>query len=186
MKTLRWALAALMIVLPALVVRAADKDKDKEVAKLQREVESSLVAFKKADSGLEKVLEAAAGYALFPNAGKGGFILGGAHGAGLVYEKGGKLIGSAKLSQVTIGAQIGGQAFAELILFETPEALSRFKESRFEMGAGISAVAAAEGTAQAAKYNEGVLVVTRPIKGLMAEASVGGQKFSFEPVPAGK
>lgn len=178
MKTLRWMVAVLLMMGPALATRAADKD----VAKLRPEVEQSLEAFKKADSSLDPLVSAAAGYALFPNAGKGGFVLGGAHGAGLVYEKGGKLIGSAKLSQFSVGAQIGGQAFAELILFENPEALTRFKESRFEMGANLSAVAAAEGKAKTAKYNEGVMVFTRPLKGLMAEASVGGQKFTFQPL----
>ena len=170
--------AVLLMMGPAVATRAADKD----VAKLKPEVEQSLEAFKKADSGLEPLVREAAGYAVFPSAGKGGFVLGGAHGSGLVYEKGDKLIGSAKLSQFSVGAQIGGQAFAELILFENAEALTRFKESRFEMGANLSAVAAAEGKAKTAKYNEGVMVFTRPLKGLMAEASIGGQKFKFDPL----
>lgn len=178
MKTLRCLAVVLGILFPFQASQAGDKD----IPKLQAQAEPSLAAFKKADSTLAPLLAEAAGYALFPNVGKGGFVLGGAHGSGLVYEKGGRLVGSAKMSQFSVGAQIGGQAFAELILFETVEALNRFKESRFEMGANLSAVAAAEGQAKAAKYNEGILVMTRPIKGLMAEASVGGQKFSFDPL----
>lgn len=178
MKFLSKLTLVLFVLASTLAVRAADK----EVEKLKPEVESGLVAFKKADSSLEPLLASAAGYVLFPSAGKGGFVLGGAHGSGLVFEKGGKLVGSAKLSQFSVGAQVGGQSFAELILFETAEALARFKESRFEMGANLSAVAAAEGQAKSAKYNDGILVFTRPLKGLMAEASIGGQKFTFAPL----
>ncbi len=91
-------------------------------------------------------------------------------------------IGSARLSQFTIGAQVGGQVFSQLILFETPAALDRIKESRFEMSAQVGAVAAAEGVAKNAKCVDGVLVITHAGTGLMAEASVGGQKFKFKPV----
>lgn len=163
-------------VLSGWNVQAADK----ETEKLKPEVTAALERFKKADSGIGALVESAAGYALFPKAGKGGFVIGGAHGSGLVFEKG-KLVGSAKMSQVTVGAQIGGQEFAELILFETADALGQFKDSRFEMTAQVGAVAAAEGVSKNAKYVAGVMVFTLANKGLMAEASVGGQKFKFTP-----
>jgi lipid-binding SYLF domain-containing protein len=85
---------------------------------------------------------------------------------------------------VTVGAQIGGQAFSEVIFFETKEALEKFKKSEFAMSAQVSAVAAQDGASKNAKYVEGVMVFTKAKQGLMAEASVGGQKFKFE--PAGK
>ncbi len=156
---------------------------DVGIAKQELEAESTLTRFKKADTGLESLIKAAAGYAVFPSVGKGGLILGGAHGSGLVYE-GGRVVGSVKMSQFTVGAQIGGQAFAEMILFETAEALRQFKESRFEMTAQVGAVAAAEGVAKNAKYVAGVMVFTLVNRGLMAEASIGGQKFKFTPVHA--
>jgi len=149
-----------------------------ERQKLETDVAGAIKDFEKADSGLSDTFKKAAGYAVFPNVGKGGFILGGAHGRGLVYQ-GGELIGQATLTQISVGAQVGGQEFAEAVLFETAEALARFKESRWVMSAQVSAVVAAEGASEKARYVEGVMVFTRPKQGLMAEASVGGQKFKF-------
>lgn len=176
--TVRWLCSvAMLVVLAGMSVFGAGGD----VEKLQPEVQAALERFKKADSGLGALIGAAAGHAVFPKAGKGGFVIGGGHGSGLVFEKG-ALVGSAKMSQVTVGAQIGGQSFAELILFETAAALNQFKSSRFEMTAQVGAVAAAEGLSKNAKYVDGVMVFTLANRGLMAEASVGGQKFKFVPL----
>lgn len=154
----------------------AERDK-----KLQDQVEEALKILKEKDTTFEKSLNKAYGYAIFPNVGKGGFIVGGAGGAGEVYEQK-KLIGTAKLSQGTIGAQIGGQTLIEVVLFSDRIAMSKFKEGRFEMSAGISAVAASEGVADKVDYEHGMAVIILPKKGLMAEASVGGQKFDFTPL----
>jgi len=121
-----------------------------------------------------------AGYAVFPDVGKGGFIVGGARGKGIVYEKGNP-IGRATMTQASIGAQAGGESFAEVIFFETPSALSDFKNGKFEMSADVGAVAASQGASKAAKYKTGVAVFTVAKRGLMVQASVGGQKFKFEP-----
>ncbi|MBL9166377.1 MAG: hypothetical protein JNN07_01410 [Verrucomicrobiales bacterium] len=150
-----------------------------DLPSLQQEVAQAIENFKKADPGLQRFFSTAAGYAVFPGVGKGGLVLGGAHGNGLAYE-GGKLIGRASVTQVTFGAQIGGQRFAEIIFFETPAALARFKSSKLEMSAQLSAVAAAEGASKNAKYVDGVAVFTQAVKGLMAEASIGGQKLKFK------
>lgn len=150
---------------------------------LEAQAKAAMENFKKADSTIHRFFDTAAGHVIFPKVSKGGLILGGAHGRGLVYEKG-KLIGSASLTQGTIGAQIGGQVFSEVIFFETQEALNTFKQSRLEMSAQLSAVAAAEGVAKNAKYQQGVAIFTLPKAGLMAEASVGGQKFTFHPIVA--
>ncbi len=169
------AVAALVAV-STFSARAADKIKTLEPA-----VSSAIAAFKKTDPGMDDLFRKAAGYAVFPNVGKGGLVVGGAHGNGLVYEKG-SLVGRASLSQVTIGAQVGGQEFSQVIFFETADTLARFKEGGFAMSAQLSAVAAADGASRNAKYVDGVMVFTRAKQGLMAEASVGGQKFKFEPV----
>jgi lipid-binding SYLF domain-containing protein len=172
--------------LALLAVNAANQKKEE---KLEDDVTAAIKAFKQADTGIAKFFESAAGYAVFPNVGKGGLVVGGAHGNGLVYEKGekgAKLVGSASLSQVTIGAQIGGQEFSEVIFFEDKDALGRFKDSNFEMSAQLSAVAAAEGASKNAKYKNGVMIFTKAKTGLMAEASVGGQKFKFKPLDDAK
>lgn len=179
MKAMRSLTIAILLAGLALAGQAADIKADRQ--KLQADVDAALQSFKRADSGLIETVKQAAGYAVFPNVGKGGFILGGAHGTGQVYEAG-KLIGYASLTQVTVGAQVGGQEFSQIICFETKAALAKFKESGYAMSAQLSAVAAAEGASQNAKYVDGVMVFTKAKQGLMAEASVGGQKFKFEPL----
>jgi lipid-binding SYLF domain-containing protein len=170
------AIAGLLTLLAGASAPAADS-----LATLEKNAQEALDQFKRADSGLSNVLAQAAGYAIFPSVGKGGFVIGAARGEGLVYEKG-QLIGRATLTQVTVGAQIGGQELSELLLFETATALGHFKESKMAMSAQVSAVAAAEGASKNAKYVDGVMVFTRAKTGLMAEASIGGQKFKFEPI----
>jgi lipid-binding SYLF domain-containing protein len=106
--------------------------------------------------------------------------LGGAHGTGEVFAKGQK-IGNASLTQFTIGFQLGGQVYSEIIFFETEAALEDFKQSKFKLSAQASAVAAAEGVSENARYSQGVAIFTLAKSGLMFEGSVGGQKFSFTP-----
>jgi len=146
---------------------------------LPGDAKQAIADFQKADSTLKKFFDEAAGYAVFPNVGKGGFIIGGARGKGLVYEKT-NVLGVATMTQASIGAQVGGQTFGEVIFFETPGALSDFKDGKFELSAEASAVAASEGASAAAQYKKGVAVFTLPKSGLMVQASVGGQKFKFD------
>lgn len=172
-------------VIMTLCVATAGATRAESVKKLEGQVTEALKMLKAKDTTFETALNKAHGHVIFPNVGKGGFIVGGAGGEGLVYE-GEKLIGRATLSQATIGAQIGGQTFIEVILFADQATLDKFKESRFEMSAGVSAVAAAEGVAGKADYENGMAVITMPKKGLMAEASIGGQKFKFIPLEEDK
>lgn len=147
---------------------------------LQARVENAIDLFKKKDSTIANFFKNSHGYAVFPTVGKGGIGIGGAHGNGLVFEKG-KTIGKASLSQVTIGFQLGGQSYAEVIFFETAASMESFKASRFALSAQASAVAAAEGASANAKYEQGVAIFTMVNSGLMYEATVGGQKFKFKP-----
>ena len=168
------ALAAGFALLP-VTVRAQD-------AKQQAKCEDAVQLFRSADRDMARFFETAVGYAIFPSVGKGAFIVGGAAGTGCLYE-GHTITGQAKLVQVTVGFQLGGQAYAEIIFFQTHDALASFKSSSFEMSAQVSAVAAASGASANAKYELGVLVFTIAKGGLMYEASVGGQKFTFKPMP---
>src|SRR6185436_17522910 len=143
------------VVLSALTAQADEA--------LKAESQEVLGNFTKMDSTLKAFLDQSAGYAIFPNVGKGGLIVGGARGKGHVYEKA-KIIGQATMTQASIGAQAGGQTFSELIVFETPDALNDFRAGKFEMSAEVSAVAAAEGASKAAKYKNGVAVFTLPKK----------------------
>jgi len=154
---------------------SAQSGKDKEIIK---DCDSAKAGFIKSDPLLVKLFEAATGYVIFPNVGKGAVGIGGASGNGIVYERG-VMIGKAKMSQVSVGFQLGGQAYRELIFFENQESIDRFKKNKVEFSAQASAVAATAGASANAKYHEGVMIYTQQKGGLMYEASVGGQKFKF-------
>lgn len=151
--------------------------KDKKIMEDATEAKSMLL---KANSGLEDFFENSAGYVIFPNVGKGGFIVGGASGNGVVYENG-TAVGMADLKKLNIGFQAGGQAIIEVIFFETPVDLERFKTENYEFSAETSAVALKSGIAFNARYKDGVAVFALPKAGLMADASVGGQRFEYKP-----
>lgn len=144
-----------------------------------RDAERAKEAFISEDSGLSEFFKNSAGYAIFPNVGKGAYIIGGASGNGAVY-KNGKLIGMADLKQLDIGLQFGGKAFREVLFFETESDLERFKEGNFKLSGNASAVAVEEGISRDIGFEDGVAIVTMPKAGAMIEVSVGGQKFKFE------
>lgn len=173
------ALMTAALLCPAVTM--AQKDK----SKLQSESSEAKAALIKSDEGLANLFKSAYGYVIFPNIGKGALVVGGAGGKGVVYESG-KAIGWSKLTQITVGAQAGGQAYREVIFFETADALQRFKDDKLEFSAQMSAVVVKAGASANAKYTDGVLVFTEEIGGLMVEASVGGQKFSYKPFENGK
>jgi lipid-binding SYLF domain-containing protein len=139
--------------------------------------------YKKADPGLATFFEKSAGYAVFPGIGKGGAVVGGAYGKGVLFENG-KSTGKTTLTQVTVGVQLGGQTYSEIIFFETEKALTDFKGSNFAFSAQASAVALKSGASANAMYRGGVAVFTATKGGLMFEGSVGGQKFTFQPFGA--
>lgn len=173
MKTKLFSLLLTVGILSTPAARADDR------AEVDKEVQDALELFIKADPDLKKQLDAAPGYAVFYKVAKGGFGIGAARGSGQLLEKG-KPTGETKLTQVSIGLQLGGQVYAELIVFENDTTLSNFKEGNLEFSAQVSAVAAAEGASKNAKFEHGVMVFTLAKGGLMYEASVGGQKFKYE------
>ena len=147
---------------------------------LRKDVEATIAKFKENDPGLQGWFAKAHGYAVFPSVGKGGIGVGGAYGRGQVHEKG-ALLGYTTLTQATIGFQLGGQAYSEVIFFRDAEALRRFTSGTFEFSAQASAVAATAGASADVDYTGGVAVFTMARGGLMYEASIGGQKFDFAP-----
>lgn len=156
----------------------AQNKKDKKIMKDAIKAKKTLL---KTSPGLERFFEDSAGYVIFPNVGKGGFIIGGASGNGVVYESSGEAVGMANLKKINVGFQAGGQSIIEVIFFETEVDLERFKEGKFAFEASASAVALKSGVAVNAKYKDGVAVFALPKAGLMADASVGGQKFGYSP-----
>jgi lipid-binding SYLF domain-containing protein len=142
-----------------------------------------LAKLKEKSPAMEKVLADAAGYAVFPSVGKAAVGVGGAHGQGVVYARGRK-IGRSTLTQLTVGLQLGGQEYSEVVIFKDEASLANFKRGKLKLNAQASAIALDERAGADLAYRDGVAIITMAKGGLMYEASVGGQKFSFRPDPA--
>ena len=156
-----------------------EEDKKDKRIQAQNEAKSTVSEFKKKSPKLNVFFDKAYGYAVFPTVGKAGMGIGGAYGSGVVY-KSSTVIGYSSLTQLTFGFQFGGQAYSEIIFFKDKGALNRFIEGNFELGAQASAVAVTAGASADVDYSNGVAVFTMAKGGLMYEATVGGQKFSFD------
>jgi lipid-binding SYLF domain-containing protein len=156
--------------LPLVACSTAPKTAEGK-ADIRQEAQAALSKAQAEDPSLVACLKDAEAYAVFPKVGKGAVGVGGAYGKGVLYEDG-KATGYCDLSQATIGAQLGGQTYTEIVCFKTPEALARFKDGTFTLNAQATAVALKSGSSANAKYSDGVAVLTRDEKGLMAEAAV--------------
>lgn len=149
-------------------------------ASLRIEADDTVAKFQKADDSMSKFFNTAEGWAVFPSVGKGGIGIGGAYGRGLLYE-GGEAKGYCDLTQATIGFQLGGQVYSEIVFFKDEAGLRNFRSGDIALSAQVSAVAATAGASADADYKDGVVVFTMGNTGLMYEASVGGQAFSYIP-----
>jgi lipid-binding SYLF domain-containing protein len=179
----RWAVFAAGLCLAVIAaprpVAAQDTDYDLEKKKL--EVAQAIEGLVADDAGVQRFFDDSHGYAVFPSVGKGGFVVGGAHGTGLVYEQG-ALIGQSTLKQVNVGLQLGGQSYIQVIFFQGEADLERFRSGKLEFSGQASAVAITEGASADIDYAKGVAVVSKAKGGLMFEASLGGQTFSYKPI----
>lgn len=149
-------------------------------AVLAAEVREAVAAFKAQDPTMERFFADSEGYAVLPKVGKGAIIVGGAYGQGEVYQKG-VLVGYCSLSQAFIGASLGGQSIREILFFRTRVDLEEFMTGEFTLSAQATAVAIDAGAAAKADYRDGIAVFVLSDKGLMVDASVGGQKFKYLP-----
>ncbi len=150
-------------------------------AQLQNDAPTALNDFKAQDPSLDNLLRGSYGYAIFPSVGKGAAGVGGAYGQGEVFQQG-RQVGYADMTQATVGASVGGETYAELIVFQTPDALQQFQSSQLTLAADVSAVAMKAGAAADAKWEHGMAIFVNVKGGMMTEASIGGQKFNYQPV----
>ena len=148
---------------------------------LHTDSNAALADFKALDPSLDGLLGNSYGYAIFPSVGKGAIGIGGGYGQGEVYQQG-KRVGYANLTQANVGASIGGQTCSELIVFKTPDAMQRFQAGQFTLTADASVAAAKAGAAADVKWANDVTVFINVKGGLMTQASVGGEKFDYEPL----
>lgn len=186
-------------VAPALADNSLTESKPQMTQNVNdAEYDVAVAAFKNAESGA--FFKNAYGYAVFPTVGKVGFFVGGAYGKGRVFE-GGRYKGDTELFQASIGFQLGGQAFSQIIFFQDQRAFNEFTSGNFEFGAtasavvitaGVAAEATTKGTSASAnlgndnlktegQYYKGMAVFTLAKGGLMYEAAIGGQKFTYTP-----
>ncbi len=162
-----------------VITRAQEHEEKRE--KIMEDSKKAKEEFIKGDASMANLFKNSHGYVVFPNIGKGAAGVGGAAGWGTVYEKG-KIIGTAHMTQLSVGAQAGGAVYREVIFFESKAALDRFTRSRFEFSAETSAIAVKAGASANANYRDGVVVFSQEKGGLLLDASLGGQKFSYRPL----
>jgi lipid-binding SYLF domain-containing protein len=178
----RKAHAILAVALVAGLVAACSTTPPTPEAKdeLFRRAEAERQEWNKIDPDMEAFVQKRYGFVFFPEIAKGGAGIGGGYGRGVVYEQG-QHIGYADLTQGSIGLQLGGQTYSELIVFQDQNAMDRFKSNPMDFDATASAVIATAGAATNARFVDGVAVFVRPIAGAMAEASIGGQRTTYLP-----
>jgi lipid-binding SYLF domain-containing protein len=175
------AVTAFVTALMAGIAACATAPKtQQDQQNLEADARATLDAMRARDPGLQQLLDASAGYVVLPRVGKGGAIAGGAFGRGVLFENG-QATGWVSLSQASLGAQLGGQEFAELIVLEHDVDVQRLRDGRFSLGANASAVAVTQGAAASTRFADGTAVFVMPRGGLMAELSISGQQLNFEP-----
>jgi hypothetical protein len=148
--------------------------------KLIHEAKQTIEAYKTTDPAIESFFRRSAAYTVFPSIAKGAVGVGAAHGTGVLFEHG-EPTGKVTMSQATVGLQLGGQEFSQVVFYESPKSLQELKGGKAAFSAEVGAVAMQAGASAKAGYKNGVAVFTATKGGLMFEASVGGQKFDFTP-----
>ncbi|MGA2092665.1 MAG: hypothetical protein ABSH16_04560 [Sedimentisphaerales bacterium] len=147
---------------------------------LSAQVTEAIAVFKEKDPDIQRFFNSSYGYAVLPKVGKGALWLGAAYGKGQVYEKG-KMVGFCDMKQASLGISFGGEYFREIIFFKDKVDLDRFRAEEYTFSAQATGVAATAGAAAKADYQAGMVVFITTDKGLMVDASLGGQKFTYVP-----
>ncbi len=171
--------SAVMLMVCALAACSVSPRAGYRAGQLDDMTQETIYRFQQTDPGIERLFETAVGYAVFPTIGAGAAGVGGAYGRGQVYENG-AFVGYCDMTQASVGVQLGGQAYSEVIFFNSNDAMQWFKSGEFSFSGQASAVALKEGVSANANFRNGVAVYTQAKGGLMYQASIGGQKFRFE------
>jgi lipid-binding SYLF domain-containing protein len=171
-----------ILLVGALVLAGCTTAPETREAKavLSAQVNEAEAVFKEKDPDIQRFFSSSYGYAVLPKVFKGAIWLGGAYGKGQVYEKG-KMIGFCDMKQASLGFSFGGEYFREIIFFKDKSDLDRFRAEEYTFSAQVTGVAATAGAAAKADYQAGAVVFITTDKGLMVDASLGGQKFTYVP-----
>ena len=179
---MRTAIGSVVVFAMFMMVGCSTAPKSQaEKRSLVAEADATVASMTAKDASLRDLIDRSAGYAVYPNVGAAGAIVGGAYGRGVVFEDG-RPAGFTELNQGSVGATIGGQTYSQMIVFENDAALNRLKAGNFDIGAEASAVALKAGVAAATRFEGGIAIFQMPKGGLMATAAVTGQKINFQPM----
>jgi len=170
--------AGLLMLLITITSCGPGKSGSGDVNALMQDSRDAKAAMIQVDDNVEELFNTSAGYAIFPNVGKGAYIIGGASGNGVVYQNG-AVVGYSNLKQVDVGLQIGGEAYREVLFFKTQEALDNFKDGEYELSGNATAVIIEKGKSKTIKFQDGIAVATMPKAGAMVGVSVAGQRFGY-------
>jgi lipid-binding SYLF domain-containing protein len=172
-------LPVLMVVAGGLLGCETSAPTPTEQAAMRDDAKASLERMEAQDPTLKLLVDNSYGYAILPEVGEGAVGIGGASGDGVVYNKGGQRMGTVRLSQASVGIALGGQTFAELIIFQDEKSFNRILNDSIEFGADASATLVKAGAADAGNFAKGVQIYILPKGGLMAGVSLNGQKFHY-------
>jgi lipid-binding SYLF domain-containing protein len=180
MRKLNLAVLLLALFLASLTGCSTAPSTAEAKANLEEQTRAAIDAFKNRGPMLHYYFDHAYGYAVFPDVTTGAFGVGGAYGKGQLYEQG-KFVGYCDLTQGSIGAQLGGQSYSEIVFFDNKVAIDEFKRNEMAFDAAASAVGGDSGSGTNADYRKGVAVYTIAQGGLMFQAAIGGQHFAYLP-----
>jgi lipid-binding SYLF domain-containing protein len=177
---MRYVLLSTLAVVAVMMTGCENKaaNSTSSQADLQQRAQAAVQQMANTNSKVQDALNSAYAYAIFPDVGQGAVGVGGASGQGVVYRNG-QAVGTAKLDQGSIGAQIGGQTYSELVVFKDEDAYNRFVNGNLTFGAQASATVIKAGAAAEAPFENGAAVYILPKGGLEAGASINGQKFTY-------
>jgi lipid-binding SYLF domain-containing protein len=146
---------------------------------LRRDADTTLAEMISRDPAVREYTRTAPAYAVFPSVGKGGALVGGAYGRGILYE-GGVATGYVSLEQASIGAQLGGQSFAELLVLRNPVDIDALKDGRFTVGANVGVIVLSPEAAAQKGFDSDAVVFVLPRGGLMVDISFSGQQLKYQ------
>lgn len=182
MKTIKISLICFFAFALIVCGCAVTPEKPKGKVILSIDSNEAIAVMKEKDSSIQTFFDKSYGYAVLPKVFKGAFIAGGAYGKGEVYEQN-QMVGYCDMTQATLGFSFGGEFFREIVFFRDKEDLDKFKSGEFTFSAQVTGVVLTAGAAAKADYKAGMAVFITADSGLMVDASLGGQKFSYEAKP---
>lgn len=150
-----------------------------EKESLQTSARATLDEMIARNPAIQDTIRNAPGYAVFPSIGKGGVLVGGAHGQGILYEHG-VPTGYVSVEQASIGAQLGGQTFSQLLVLRTPQQVVDVKAGRFTAGADLGVVVLSQSAGAQTNFNPNASVFVLPRGGLMVDVSINGQRIKYQ------